>query len=141
MYSQLSASLVTPKTTSVTVNSANDEIDFVGTNFPTAATAPDPNFVAQASYDLIMSANTSSTDGTTTKAKWSLGLPFTIISTAPLLSFIDTTTGHIYWAEVGQAIQVPKTIGAQTAPKCSFAGGCLYEIQANGLAAKMQDGV
>ena len=59
-----------------------------------------------------MSANTSSTDGTTTKAKFGLGVPFTIVSTAPMLSFIDTSTGHIYWAEVGQAIQVPKSIGA-----------------------------
>lgn len=78
--------------------------------------------------------NTSSTTGTSVEAEWEFGIPFVKVASAPVLKFVELSTGHVFYAIVATALMKDKVISKIVAPDCSFAGGCYYSIQSSGLA-------
>ena len=110
----------------------------IGANFPTSG------FTAEAIFYGIASTSAIITDASTVTATWALGVPVTTKPTAsisPVLKFTETATGFVYFATIDAAAAMANSVAITSMTPgvtCSFAGGCLYEVNAPGLASTIK---
>jgi hypothetical protein len=117
-----------------TVEYDADILTFTGTGFPTSG------YTAYAAFDGV-NATTVTVDSET-----SVTAEFTVIGLAattgiPELYFQSTTdTFNYIWAHNNVSISKPLNVTSSSSQlSCSFAGGCQYEIEADGLFALLQN--
>lgn len=104
-------------------------ITFTGTDFPTAWTGSAK--IADVPADSVTVTSTE------VVATWNLGLP--PVTSIVDLFFHDSSSGIGYRAS--GTVNVTNTLritGSSAALTCSYAGGCLYEVQAAGLSSLLK---
>lgn len=108
-----------------------DHIEFTGTNFFLES----DGYKAFVSYGGAMADEVIVSSDKKVKAKWNLGLPPLGTDLAPKLWFDKDGTQERYYAKVEGKIKKDLTIvGASSDLSCSFAGGCEFQIDADGLS-------
>jgi hypothetical protein len=120
-----------PDVTAVSLDSAPD-ITFTGVNFPSGS------YIAQAMLDGIP-ADGAVINGQSVTATWLRGVPIVETATAPALRFVDTLTNSMYYARIAGTITNPlNVVSSSSGLECSFAGGCMFEVAAQGLGSKIK---
>jgi len=122
-----------PIVTGASLSSTNDQIVFTGTDFFTSA------YSAHASFAGVPATSVSIDSATQVTATWVKGVPVASTSASPSLYFNSSSSEDLlHYASVPAAATVTNTLSmtqSSTAVSCSFAGGCLYEVAATGLAS------
>lgn len=116
---------------SIAVNS----ISFVGTAFPTAG------YTAKAIYNGAEAPAVIS-DANNAVATWTGGVPSSATAIEPLLIFIADSDAHELTAYSDGTVLIDNvlTVSSSSAGlSCSFAGGCEYSINAQGLFSNFAD--
>ena len=137
VYEQLSNSSM-PAFTAID-NSVSNTIVFTGTNFFTT------DFTANVSYGGADADTVVVDSATQVTATWTLGMPPLDTDLIPKLWFESTTseTIHVAYHDTSDSsLKVSKSLGAASGPaslECSFAGGCLLEVTAEGLASILKN--
>ena len=126
-----SAAAVFPAVDSATLTATS--IVFTGTNFLTTG------HTAKSSLSGV-SADTVVVDSTSqVTATWTLGTPFIPAALSPLLMFTHDASGVAYKATTTATVTNPLTVSSSSQGlSCSFAGGCLMTVAANGLSQMMK---
>jgi hypothetical protein len=85
-------------------------------------------------------ADTVSVDSATqVTATWTKGVPVLSTPTSPVLSFTHDTSSHVHNAATSEVVtNIVSVSGSSPSLSCSFAGGCLYEVSASGLASQLK---
>ena len=120
-----------PNVTSSSVVSNN--ISFTGTNFFTSGYTPFANYAGVNADTVTIN---SATDAVAT---FNYGVPYNGLGSNPILFFVSTTSNAIHWASVSSALINMQPSLSTSATTCSFAGGCLYTVSANGLATTLSN--
>jgi hypothetical protein len=110
-------------------------ITFTGTGFYTSG------YTALSSYSGIDADTVTVVSANEVKAVWNLGVPVQAADTKPLLSFKKDADTILFASHSETAIlkNALSLTGSSTGLTCSFAGGCLYELQAAGLSSLLKN--
>jgi hypothetical protein len=111
------------------------QIVFTGTDFFTA------DFTAGASFGGVDADSVTVDSATQATATWNLGLPVVTAATVPVLSFKSTVAGSTltHFASITADVTNALSISSSTSGlSCSYAGGCVFKVQAAGFASLMK---
>jgi hypothetical protein len=134
VYEQQSSSANMPAFTAID-NSVSNTVVFTGTNFFTSG------YNAHVEYGGAEADTVTIDSATQVTATWTYGMPPVGESLIPALWFNSTSseTIHIAYHDTSdRTLNITKTLGSATGPtglQCSFAGGCLLEVTAEGLSS------
>jgi len=121
-----------PAVTTVAMANTNDKIIFTGTNFFTAS------YTAHVSYAGVPATSVAIDSATQVTATWTKGVPVASAAAVPTLYFNETSSDLIHYASIPTTATVANALSvtqSTAAVSCSFAGGCLYEVTAGGVAS------
>ena len=129
-YEQVSATM--PSVTSANISGST--VVFIGTDFKTTG------FSGLASFNGISASAVNVDSNTQATATWALGVPIVASTTKPELRFKQDDSKVVYnanmLAEFSNIFALTSTTQGLT---CSYAGGCEYEVVANGLATMLKE--
>ena len=121
--------------TAISTNNASD-LQFTGTLFNFDSSS---NFLPSVSVGGVFADQVTIVSDTEIVAQWTLGIPVLSGDETPVLVFEYSAEGIVHRAGVSATISNPLTITSHSSGlSCSFAGGCLFHIEAAGLSAAVQ---
>jgi hypothetical protein len=114
------------------VATSGNTVTFIGTGFLSA-------YTASASIGGISADSVTVTNETSATASWTTtGIPG--IDATPVLQFTHSTGNYSHYATVSATFSKTHNVTATTSSlSCSFAGGCTYAIESEGLYATLQN--
>lgn len=109
-------------------------ISFTGTNFITSG------FTGKARFGGVYADSVTINSASDCVATFSKGVPY-ISGTAvkPELLFVSTSSTESHWAIVSATLNNQPPTLSPDAATCSFAGGCLYSIDGQGLSSTLSN--
>jgi hypothetical protein len=108
-------------------------IALTGTNLIT-----DSDFVGKVKYAGVYADTVTINSDTDATATFTKGVPFDGVGSKPEVSFVSSSATH--FASVSTTLQnMPPTTLTVADVECSFAGGCLYSIDSDGLASTLSN--
>lgn len=115
-------------------NAVSNQIVFTGTNFYTTG------YAANSSYGGAYADSISIDSATQVTATWTYGLPPMTDALMPLLWFNETGTDVRHYANISSTLSKTLTVtGADSTLTCSFAGGCNFTVNAEGLSTILKN--
>lgn len=115
-------------------NTVSNTIVFSGTNFFTSG------YTGHASYSGVEADVVTIDSATQATAVWTLGLPPTGADEIPQLWFNETSSDVLHYASQSGTLAKTLSITSSTSGlQCSFAGGCLLEVFAEGLSTLLKN--
>ena len=99
-----------------------------------------PGFPAQVSYINIMADTVTVDSDTQVTGVFTNGIPLSQSGKAPVLFFKDSASAASHWAASIATITNPVTVSALNSQvQCSFAGGCLIQVNQPGLLTNIMN--
>ena len=141
------------------VSKSAETLSFTGSNFFASA------YTAVAKYCGATADSVSIDSATQVTATWTKGVPPCQASVAPAteakgsdadpapvdkpvqtdpktipsLDFVQTSSGIVYSAQISATVENPQPASnSMPAYQCSFAGGCIYDVEMQGLATSLK---
>lgn len=124
-YAQLAASSFP---TSTSTSKTTTTIVFTGTNYDISG------FSANASFGGVVADSIVIDSANQVTATFTKGVPVVNSETAPVLTFTSSSTTEEYYSASDSKLANAISVTASSSGlECSFAGGCTYEVTAEGL--------